>query len=209
MGFTIWITSGPLGRQGPGLAAELKAPAPMSVPAPVTSSSTTPPSTTTPTQPSTTSKKPSLTTKPSATPPRATTQTLPVTREPAAMTTIAGRPCSSVLAGTQPQVTQAGNYLKAMFGVDTIFGRAARGGESDHPNGLALDFMVDTATGNKLADYVLANQSRLGVKYVIWRQRYNDGNGWSMLEDRGSPTANHYDHVHISFIAGAKASVTC
>ncbi len=35
--------------------------------------------------------------------------------------------------------------------------------------------------------------------YVIWRQRYNDGSGWDPMEDRGSITANHYDHVHVSF----------
>ncbi|WP_425295888.1 hypothetical protein [Nocardia abscessus] len=47
------------------------------------------------------------------------------------------------------------------------------------------------------------------MTYVIWRQRYNDGNGWSYLEDRGSPTANHYDHVHVSFEKSAVVDVTC
>lgn len=130
-----------------------------------------------------------------------TTTTIPSTPAPSSTTT--------VLEGTRPQVAQAGNYLKAMFGVERILGGAGRSGNSDHPSGLALDFMVDTATGNRLADYVLANQSRLGVKYVIWRQRYNDGSGWSAMEDRGSVTANHYDHVHVSFESGAKISVTC
>ncbi|MCV7097646.1 hypothetical protein H7H99_21600, partial [Mycobacterium kubicae] len=50
----------------------------------------------------------------------------------------------------------------------------------------------------------------LGVTYVIWQQRYNDGNGWSTMENRGSPTANHMDHVHVSFLAGAKPpAVSC
>lgn len=69
--------------------------------------------------------------------------------------------------------------------------------------------MVETATGNALADYVLANRSAFGVKYVIWRQRYNEGGGWSMMTDRGSVTANHYDHVHVSFYRAANVSVTC
>jgi hypothetical protein len=69
--------------------------------------------------------------------------------------------------------------------------------------------MVSTATGNALAGYVLAHRADFGVTYVIWRQRYNDGSGWSQMADRGSVTANHYDHVHVSFRAGAHVSVTC
>lgn len=59
--------------------------------------------------------------------------------------------------------------------------------------------MVDPVTGDRIASYVLSRQDEFGVKYVIWRQRYNDGSGWDLMEDRGSVTANHYDHVHISF----------
>jgi cytoskeletal protein RodZ len=189
LGFTIWIAGGPWRDDTPALAAA----AAMQAPTPAPTTTTTVPSTTIP-PPSTTTSKPTTTT--------------PKTSKKSSATT-ASSACSTDLAGTQPQVAQAGNYLKAMFGVDKILGRAGRAGESDHPSGLALDFMVDTATGNKLADYVLANQSRLGVKYVIWRQRYNDGSGWSAMEDRGSVTANHYDHVHVSFQTGAKVSVTC
>ena len=63
--------------------------------------------------------------------------------------------------------------------------------------------MVDTATGNDLAACVLRNQDALGVKYVIWRQRINFGSGWKAMEDRGGETANHFDHVHVSFDKGA------
>jgi len=80
-----------------------------------------------------------------------------------------------------------------------VLGRGSRGtAGSDHPKGLALDFLVP-AIGDQLADYVLAHRVELGVTYVIWRQRYNDGRGWVAMEDRGSITANHYDHVHVSF----------
>jgi hypothetical protein len=38
--------------------------------------------------------------------------------------------------------------------------------------------------------------------YIIYRQRIWDvrmpSSGWVPMEDRGSITANHYDHVHIS-----------
>ena len=60
---------------------------------------------------------------------------------------------------------------------------------------------ADRAKGDQLADYVLANRARMGVKYVIWKQRINHGSGWVPMEDRGSNTANHFDHVHASFNA--------
>ncbi|MEJ7596573.1 MAG: hypothetical protein WKG01_01580 [Kofleriaceae bacterium] len=73
----------------------------------------------------------------------------------------------------------------------------------------ALDILVsdvygkvpsdNNALGDELAAYVLANQPEHGIWYVIWRQRYNDGSGWDPMEDRGSITQNHYDHVHVSF----------
>ncbi|MFD2399500.1 hypothetical protein ACFSVJ_25855 [Prauserella oleivorans] len=106
-------------------------------------------------------------------------------------------------------MAQVGNHILTKFDVDSVGGVASRSGASDHPSGLALDFMVDSSTGDELADYVLANQSEFGVTYVIWEQQYNDGSGWSMMEDRGSATANHYDHVHVSFEDSADVSVTC
>ena len=62
--------------------------------------------------------------------------------------------------------------------------------------------MVDRATGNALAACALRNQDALGVSYVIWRQRINFGSGWQPMEDRGGVTANHFDHVHVSFESG-------
>ena len=76
----------------------------------------------------------------------------------------------------------------------------------------AVDILVSDAYGEvPTDDYVLGDTvaqlvldeletpTEFGVMYVIWRQRYNDGRGWDPMEDRGSITANHYDHVHISF----------
>ncbi|WP_425296934.1 hypothetical protein [Nocardia abscessus] len=118
-------------------------------------------------------------------------------------------PCSTELVGTRPHVAQVGNLLKKTFGVTDIGGAIGRA-DGDHGAGLALDLMTsDSARGDAIADFVLANKQRFGVTYVIWRQRYNDGNGWSYLEDRGSPTANHYDHVHVSFEKSAVVDVTC
>jgi hypothetical protein len=80
----------------------------------------------------------------------------------------------------------------------------------EHPLGRACDFMMSSggsmptadmkALGDSLAAWAIKNGPRLGVMYVIWRQRiYNLGSpGWRSMADRGGITANHYDHVHIS-----------
>jgi hypothetical protein len=117
---------------------------------------------------------------------------------------VRGSQCAPNSAGfgeVKAWVEDAGHWLRCIFGVRTVGGVAKRANASDHPRGLALDFMVDRATGDKLAEYALKYQRELKIKYVIWRQRINYGSGWRAMEDRGSITANHYDHVHISFSA--------
>ncbi|WP_348537597.1 hypothetical protein [Nocardia cyriacigeorgica] len=118
-------------------------------------------------------------------------------------------PCPTELVGARPHVAQVGNLIGKTFAVADIGGAIGRGND-DHGAGLALDFMTsDRAHGDAIADFVLANRERFGVTYVIWQQRYNDGGGWSYMEDRGSPTANHYDHVHVSFAASADVNLIC
>jgi hypothetical protein len=57
----------------------------------------------------------------------------------------------------------------------------------------------NNALGEEVAAFALAHQQEFGITYVIWRQRINLGSGWDPMEDRGSITQNHYDHVHVSF----------
>ncbi len=106
-----------------------------------------------------------------------------------------------VLGAVKPWVKDAAYEIGNMFDVATIYGVAARAGASDHPSGHALDFMVnkDRAKGDAIAGYVKANWGRLNIKYIIWQQRIDEGSGWKPMEDRGSPTANHMDHDHVSF----------
>jgi hypothetical protein len=106
---------------------------------------------------------------------------------------------TSDLGAVRPHVLAAARFLGCQFDEPTMYGVAGRGGTSDHPSGRAVDFMVDRATGDRLAACALTNRAALGVTYVIWRQRINFGNGWQPMEDRGGVTANHYDHVHVSF----------
>ena len=69
---------------------------------------------------------------------------------------------------------------------------------SDHYGDLPTD---DFAFGTVVADYALEHQAEYRIWYVIFRQHinYGDGDGWQQMEDRGSITQNHYDHVHVSF----------
>ena len=82
-----------------------------------------------------------------------------------------------------------------------------------HNSGMAVDFMVGFDTnvnselGQKIADYFQKNFEALGCYYLIWQQhffmdvdnKYGQANVWNPMEDRGSPTQNHMDHVHVSF----------
>ena len=77
-----------------------------------------------------------------------------------------------------------------------------RGGGGDHALGRAVDIMVSGSRGQQVADFVRANASALGVSYVIYAQQIwsveRGGEGWRGMSSRGSTTANHYDHVHVS-----------
>lgn len=94
------------------------------------------------------------------------------------------------------------------FALPFTVGCFRSGSDGEHPLGRACDFMMSTggtlptsahnALGDRIAAWALQNKDKLGVKYVIWKQRINLGSGWRAMEDRGSITENHYDHVHIS-----------
>ncbi|NUR87611.1 MAG: hypothetical protein HOY71_26310, partial [Nonomuraea sp.] len=85
------------------------------------------------------------------------------------------------------------------------------GDPGEHGKGRACDYMMssggrpasgaDEDRGDALADWLIKNGPRMGVMYIIWKQRYYDirsGGGWDPMSDRGGVTANHYDHVHVS-----------
>ncbi len=73
----------------------------------------------------------------------------------------------------------------------------------EHASGRAIDFMIsDSSLGQAVAYWVQAHASELGIYDIIWQQHIwtpeRASEGWRYMEDRGSPTANHYDHVHVS-----------
>jgi hypothetical protein len=108
----------------------------------------------------------------------------------------------------KPQSQAAANAVVSNVpGADaiTIGGTRASATDPDgHPSGLALDYMVlsDSALGSAIVQYSIDHWAELGVEYVIYKQRIlNFPNGsWQPMEDRGSPTANHMDHVHVNYL---------
>ena len=115
---------------------------------------------------------------------------------------ISGASCpdgSSVESGLTSSAVRMYRAVCAAFPFLTSYGGYAPRGE--HYDGRAIDFMVsDPVLGQAIADFLLANASALGVRDIIWAQRIwvpeRASEGWRFMEDRGSPTANHYDHVH-------------
>ena len=111
-----------------------------------------------------------------------------------------------------PRMREVRNEIDSRFGPFPAIGCYRPGNDGEHPLGRACDFMLDTGgvmptassiqLGYDIAAWAQANASRLGIMYIIYRQRIWDvrmaSSGWVPMEDRGSITANHYDHVHIS-----------
>jgi hypothetical protein len=107
----------------------------------------------------------------------------------------------------KPQVQAAANQvISNVPGADAITLGGTRPSATDpdgHPSGKALDYMVlgDTALGNAIVQYHIDHWDELGVEYIIYKQRIlqSPNGSWSTMEDRGSPTANHMDHVHVNY----------
>lgn len=111
-------------------------------------------------------------------------------------------------SGLQPQVSAFKDEVAGIYGI-TSFSTYRAGDSGDHGKGLAVDFMVpdSSALGDQVAQYAISNMGAKNISYVIWKQRfyapfdsiYGPAYTWNPMPDRGSATANHYDHVHVSF----------
>jgi hypothetical protein len=111
-----------------------------------------------------------------------------------------------------PRMRQVRDEVDRHFGPFPTIGCYRPESSGEHPLGRACDFMLSTGgvmpaaskvkLGYAIAQWAQANASRLGIMYIIYRQHIWDirmaSSGWVPMEDRGSITANHYDHVHIS-----------
>jgi hypothetical protein len=123
------------------------------------------------------------------------------------------RPQSPVIGDhITPRMRQVKDAIDARFGPFVSIGCWRPGTTGEHPLGRACDFMLSTGgvmptpaniqRGYRIAAWAQAHAANLGIMYIIYRQRIWDirmaSAGWVKMPDRGSITANHYDHVHIS-----------
>jgi Bacterial SH3 domain len=118
---------------------------------------------------------------------------------------ISGAPCpsgSSVESGLTPDAIRVHRALCHRYPqISSFLGRRTSSGY--HGEGRALDCMIsDSTVGWEIARWVRANAKSLGAMEVIYRQHIwtvqRSSEGWRLMSDRGSPTANHMDHVHVS-----------
>ncbi|MGH8840932.1 MAG: SH3 domain-containing protein [Jiangellaceae bacterium] len=110
---------------------------------------------------------------------------------------------SAVESGLTPDAIRVHRAVCAEFPDVSSYGGLRSGDSGEHGQGRALDIMVSSSSlGDAIAAWVREHYDELGVSEVIWSQRIwsveRSGDGWRWMEDRGSATANHYDHVHVT-----------
>lgn len=107
---------------------------------------------------------------------------------------------TSVSSGVSPNIVKVHEAVCAAFPEITTYGTFRSDGE--HSQGIAVDIMVSGERGWEVAEFVRENYAELGVSYLIYSQQIwsveQAGAGWRGMSDRGSSTANHYDHVHVT-----------
>jgi hypothetical protein len=109
---------------------------------------------------------------------------------------------SKVESGLTRDAIRVHRALCARYPQISSFG-GNRSGGGFHGSGQAVDCMIsNSSVGWDMANWVRANAKRLGVSEVIYAQKIwtvqRGSEGWRGMSDRGSATANHYDHVHVS-----------
>jgi hypothetical protein len=121
----------------------------------------------------------------------------------ATSTGISGAPCadgSSIESGLTSSAIGVYRAVCAAFPLPTTYG--GYDGHGEHVDGRAIDIMISGSYGQQIADWLRANAGTLQIRDIIYAQRIwtpeQASAGWRYMSDRGSTTANHYDHVHVA-----------
>lgn len=107
---------------------------------------------------------------------------------------------TSVPSNVDPNIIKVHAAVCAAFPEVTTYGTWRSDGE--HGQGRAVDIMISGETGWEIAEMLRENYASLGIEYLIHAQKIwsveRSSEGWRGMSDRGSVTANHYDHVHVT-----------
>jgi hypothetical protein len=95
----------------------------------------------------------------------------------------------------------------ALFPAVNSYGGWRAGGLPFHKNGRAVDIMLtpgaESALGHRIANYLIKHASDFNVDHIIFEQQIWTPSTphWRHMADRGSITANHFNHVHVAIRA--------
>ncbi|MFL4474273.1 SH3 domain-containing protein [Paeniglutamicibacter sp. MACA_103] len=121
----------------------------------------------------------------------------------------------------QPMTLSMIRDVQDRFGAGISSVGGSRAGSVGHSSGLAADFMIKDYSsaagikaGDRIAQYLVENHERMGISYLIWRDRLwlaEDGqwgpystSGWGkhLESSRGwNDTTRHMDHIHAEISA--------
>ena len=115
----------------------------------------------------------------------------------------------------QPAAQATALAISALFPWVTDIGGQRPDDMPYHQEGRALDVHIPNwntpegkALGDQLKQWALANAKQIGLEDVIWQQFWQPAGGGqgNLMKDRGGPTQNHFDHVHLTFTSGAQVA---
>jgi hypothetical protein len=112
--------------------------------------------------------------------------------------------------GLQVDTILAARAISGMFPAILKIGGVRPDSMRWHPNGLAIDVMIPNhrsaegkALGDRIVAFALDNARQFELNHVLWRQTsYGPNRAPRPMSNRGSDTANHFDHVHIATNGG-------
>jgi Bacterial SH3 domain len=124
-----------------------------------------------------------------------------------AVTTTGGFSTAACTTGSSMESGLTSNAVRVHRAACASFPSVRRfggiGPTGEHAAGRAVDIMVrGDSLGDAISAWARTNAGALHISEVIWSQHIwtvqRGSEGWRPMSDRGSATANHYDHVHVT-----------
>ena len=104
--------------------------------------------------------------------------------------------------GVSANIVKVHDAVCAAFPEITTYGTFR--GDGEHARASPSTSWSAAPRARQVAEFLREHYAELGVSYVIYPQHIwsveRSGEGWRGMSDRGSATANHYDHVHVTVL---------